>query len=42
MTHQCAQRGVKIRRVFLLTEADERDGDFWEITLFQDRTEGRK
>jgi serine/threonine protein kinase len=35
MTHQCAQRGVKIRRVFLLTETDERDEDFWPIMRAQ-------
>lgn len=35
MTDLCARRGVKIRRVFLLTEADERDEHFWPIMTAQ-------
>jgi serine/threonine protein kinase len=35
MTHLCAQRGVNIRRVFLLTEADQRDEHFWPILRAQ-------
>jgi tRNA A-37 threonylcarbamoyl transferase component Bud32 len=35
MTDLCARRGVKIRRVFLLTEADQRDEHFWPIMTAQ-------
>lgn len=31
----CAQRGVSIRRVFLLTEADQQDEHFWPIMRAQ-------
>jgi hypothetical protein len=35
MTDLCARRNVKIRRVFLLTEADQRDEHFWPIMTAQ-------
>jgi hypothetical protein len=35
MTHLCAQRGVKVRRVFLLTANDEKGDYFWEILQAQ-------
>jgi serine/threonine protein kinase len=35
MTDLCARRGVKIRRVFLLTEADQRNEHFWPIMTAQ-------
>ena len=35
MTQLCAQRGVKIQRVFLLTETDKRDAFFWPVMRAQ-------
>jgi hypothetical protein len=35
MTHLCAQRGVKIRRLFLLKKADQREDYFWQIMKAQ-------
>jgi len=35
MTHLCAQRGARIKRVFLLTDADQLDEHFWPIMKAQ-------